>query len=248
MAPATSDTHPVKWTRPPRPSAAARASSAGRRLAVADDRQVDAGQVGHGVQQRGQVLDRHQAADRADQGDVRGRGRGGPGARRRGPATARYGDEVEAERDDLVLRRPADPQVEQLVADLGADRHQHVGAAGQPPLHLDERPLPPTGGSSRRARGRGRCGPSGAGAGGADERGQPARPCPPWPCGCAGAGRRSRPAGGGRRSPPGRRRPGVAAGRGAGGGRARRRRRARPRRPTGGRRRGSSGTRRRAPG
>ena len=40
-----------------------------------------------------------------------------------------------------VLAGPADAEVEQGVPDLGRDRDQGVGPAGQPPLDLDEGPL-----------------------------------------------------------------------------------------------------------
>jgi len=49
--------------------------------------------------------------------------------------------QVEAERYDSVLRRLADPEVEQLVSYLGAHGHEDIGVLGKDAFELDEGPL-----------------------------------------------------------------------------------------------------------
>jgi hypothetical protein len=107
--------------------------------AVPHEGDVDVRQLAGRVQQHPEVLDRGQAPDRPDERDPGGDADGTaelPGAGPRGIERV----EVERDRQDVPPRLVPDPDAEQLVADLGAHRHERVGPAGQAALGLDHRP------------------------------------------------------------------------------------------------------------
>ncbi len=110
------------------------------KLAVTEHSQVQARHACHGRKQRCVVLHRYQPAHDAGEGDVlRETERGAQPSHRPAWRTDREErGQVEAERYNSVLRRLADPEVEQLVSHLGAHGNEDVGALGEDALELDE--------------------------------------------------------------------------------------------------------------
>src|SRR5581483_2113404 len=110
-------------------------------VAVADDHEVGVGDALDGGEGGGDILDGDEAADDADEWRAGGDAEfvaevpGGFGS------DLEHAGQVEAEGDDVDLAVGADAEVEQLVADLGADGDDAVGAAGQAALGFDDRPL-----------------------------------------------------------------------------------------------------------
>jgi len=109
-------------------------------FAVPDDRQVDARQVFESVQEGEVIFDGHQSADRTDQRAVTVYPKLSPEGSAR-TADGEKGREVKAHRHDVELRRTADAEIEQRVADLGTYRQQNVGPVGQPALDGHETAL-----------------------------------------------------------------------------------------------------------
>ncbi len=113
-------------------------------LSVAEDRQVDAGQLGHRIEEQPVVLDRGQPGRHSDERLIRT----DPERRPELPCGSGHVEvrlQVDARRQHLVLGRPSDPEVEQGVPDLGAHRDEPVGAPGQAPFDLGEERLGPRG-------------------------------------------------------------------------------------------------------
>jgi hypothetical protein len=119
----------------------------GPKLAVTEHSQVQARHACHGRKQRCVVLHRYQSSQGAGERDVLRNTEHGaqPSYRPTWRTDREERRQVEAQRYDSVLRRLADPEVEQLVSHLGAHGDEDVGVLGKDAFELDEGPLLRTG-------------------------------------------------------------------------------------------------------
>ncbi len=135
--------HPRKWIRSPSPEAARKPLQPGALLSVADDDEVHRRTLGmetrQRLEERGMVLDRHQASHDAEERCALGQTQRRTERRRRRPGPSES-LQIQAEWHHLHLLRPTDPHGQELRFQSRTHRHQSVCRAGEPPFDLQKGP------------------------------------------------------------------------------------------------------------